>query len=38
MKSCPRFYINGVRVEPNDPKPFDVINPATEVPIPACQG
>jgi aldehyde dehydrogenase (NAD+) len=30
MKSCPKFYINGAWVEPNDPKPFDVINPATE--------
>jgi aldehyde dehydrogenase (NAD+) len=30
MKSCLKFYINGEWVEPSDPKPFDVINPATE--------
>src|SRR5512145_2934569 len=33
MKSCSKFYINGAWVEPNDPKLFDVINPATEEPI-----
>ena len=30
MKSCLKFYINGEWVEPNDPKPLDVINPANE--------
>ena len=30
MDNCLKFYINGAWVEPNDPKPFDVINPATE--------
>ena len=30
MKSCLKFYINGEWVAPSDPKPFDVINPATE--------
>jgi aldehyde dehydrogenase (NAD+) len=33
MKSCLKFYINGAWVEPSDPRPFDVINPATEKPI-----
>ena len=30
MKSCLKFYINGEWVVPSDPKPYDVINPATE--------
>jgi len=30
MKNCLKFYINGEWVAPSDPKPFDVINPATE--------
>ncbi len=30
MKSCLKFYINGEWVDPSVPKPFDVINPATE--------
>ena len=30
MDNCLKFYINGAWVEPTDPKPFDVINPATE--------
>ena len=33
MQSCLKFYINGEWVEPNDPKPLDVINPATEAVI-----
>ncbi len=30
MESCLKFYINGEWVDPSDPKPLDVINPATE--------
>lgn len=30
MNSCLQFYINGAWVEPDHPRPFDVINPATE--------
>ena len=30
MENCLKFYINGAWVEPTDPKPLDVINPATE--------
>ncbi|MEX2481067.1 MAG: aldehyde dehydrogenase family protein [Gammaproteobacteria bacterium] len=30
MQSCTKFYINGEWVDPSDPKPLDVINPATE--------
>ncbi len=30
MKSCNQFYINGAWVEPDNPTPFDVLNPATE--------
>lgn len=30
MKSCLKFYINGEWVAPSDPRPYDVINPATE--------
>ncbi|MGE0483363.1 MAG: aldehyde dehydrogenase family protein [Gammaproteobacteria bacterium] len=30
MDSCLKFYINGEWVDPTDPKPLDVINPATE--------
>ncbi|MBL6787233.1 MAG: aldehyde dehydrogenase family protein, partial [PS1 clade bacterium] len=30
MDSCLKFYIDGAWVDPVDPKPFDVINPANE--------
>ena len=30
MDNCLKFYINGEWVTPSDPKPCDVINPATE--------
>jgi len=30
MESCLKFYINGEWIDPSDPKPLDVINPATE--------
>jgi len=30
MENCLKFYIDGAWVDPVDPKPFDVINPATE--------
>ncbi|MDC3401702.1 aldehyde dehydrogenase family protein [Alphaproteobacteria bacterium] len=30
MDSCLKFYIDGKWVEPTEPKPFDVINPANE--------
>ena len=30
MENCLKFYIDGAWVEPSDPKPFDVINPANE--------
>jgi len=30
MENCLKFYIDGAWVEPTDPKPFDVINPANE--------
>jgi aldehyde dehydrogenase (NAD+) len=30
VKSCLKFYINGEWVAPSDPRPYDVINPATE--------
>ncbi len=30
MDNCLKFYIDGQWVEPSDPKPFDVINPANE--------
>ena len=30
MKECLKFYIDGQWVDPVDPKPFDVINPANE--------
>jgi aldehyde dehydrogenase (NAD+) len=30
MENCLKFYINGAWVEPTEPRPFDVINPATE--------
>ena len=30
MENCLKFYIDGQWVDPVDPKPFDVINPANE--------
>ena len=30
MENCLKFYIDGKWVDPADPKPFDVINPANE--------
>ncbi len=30
MDNCLKFYIDGAWVDPSDPKPFDVINPANE--------
>jgi aldehyde dehydrogenase (NAD+) len=30
MENCLKFYIDGAWVEPTDPQPFDVINPANE--------
>lgn len=30
MENCLKFYIDGQWVDPVDPKPFDVINPASE--------
>ena len=30
MENCLKFYIDGAWVDPIDPKPFDVINPANE--------
>lgn len=33
MTDFTRFYINGEWVAPLEPKPFDVINPATEEPV-----
>jgi len=30
MENCLKFYIDGAWVDPADPKPFDVINPANE--------
>jgi len=30
MENCLKFYIDGEWVDPVDPKPFDVINPANE--------
>jgi aldehyde dehydrogenase (NAD+) len=30
MDNCLKFYIDGQWVDPSDPKPFDVINPANE--------
>lgn len=33
MKTCTQFYINGAWVEPDTPKPFEVLNPANEQPI-----
>lgn len=30
MENCLKFYINGAWVDPTEPKPFDVNNPATE--------
>ena len=30
MENCLKFYIGGQWVDPVDPKPFDVINPANE--------
>ena len=30
MDSCTKFYIDGQWVDPSEPKPFDVINPANE--------
>ena len=30
MENCTKFYIDGQWVDPSDPKPFDVINPANE--------
>ena len=33
MQECLKFYINGEWVDPVSPKPFDVVNPATEEPI-----
>ncbi len=30
MENCLKFYIDGAWVDPVDPKPFDVINPANE--------
>ncbi len=33
MQECLKFYINGAWVEPDEPRPFDVINPAPERPV-----
>ena len=33
MQNSLKFHINGAWVEPDDPRPFDVINPATERPV-----
>jgi aldehyde dehydrogenase (NAD+) len=33
MRNCRQFYIDGKWVDPNEPKDFEVINPAREEPI-----
>jgi len=33
MQDSLKFYVNGAWVEPDDPRPLDVINPATERPV-----